>query len=129
MINRHDSFIVKVAAMTLSEWQKERTKRKNIRAALKRSGAKSRREKQVERLAGRQFTAGQVARAGTIGSGVGLIGEGLGEAIRGGKAGLLKAIRDPRRMAAAGVRGALIGSVVPTLRRKSDVVAAERGLF
>lgn len=130
MINRHDMFMVKVAAvMSWEEWQKERRRRQNIRAAIQKSEAKNPKDRQVEQLAGRQYTAGQMGRAGAIGAGIGAVGDAVGSGIREGKAGFVKALKNPRQLGAAAFRGALIGSVVPTLKRKADVSAAERGWF
>lgn len=130
MINRHDRFMVKVAAtMSWEQWQKERRKRQNIRRALMKQEPKTYKERQVERLAGRQYTTGQMARGGAIGAGVGAVGHVLAEGIRKGTKGLAGAVRSPRDLAAAAMRGTLVGAVVPTLKRKADVRAAEGGWY
>lgn len=129
MINRHDMFMVKVANMNWEQWQKERKKRQNIRKALMKRQPKTLKDRHVERLAGKQYTGGQMARGGAIGAGVGTVGHVLGEAIKGGKKGLAGAIRNPRALAASAMKGTLVGAVVPTLKRKADVRAAEGGWY
>lgn len=129
MINRNDMFMVKVAAMSWEEWQRERRKRQNIQRALMKRQAKTYKERQVERLAGKQYTGGQMARGGAIGAGIGTVGHVIGEAIQGGRKGLAGAIRDPRALAASAMKGTLVGAVVPTLKRKADVRAAEGGWY
>jgi hypothetical protein len=129
MINRHDMFMVKVANMTWEQWQKERRKRQNIRKALQKREPRTYKERQVERLAGRQYTGGQMARGGAIGAGVGAAGKILGDVIQSGRKGLAGALKSPRALAAAAMKGTLVGAVVPTLKRKADVRAAETGWY
>lgn len=129
MLNRFDMFMVKVAETAYDRWKRDRQRSKNIQKALNRSRPKSRKEMQVERLAGRQYTAGQMARGGTIGAGVGAVGRVMAEGIQHGKKGLVGTIKNPRKMLASAVQGTLVGSVVPTLKRKADVAAAEGGWY
>lgn len=129
MINRNDEFMIKVAASSWQEWEKERVRRANIRKALAKNQPQSYKDRQVERLAGKQYTGGQMARGGAIGAGIGMLGQVLGEGITGGKAGFVRSLKNPRAMAAAGMRGTLVGAVVPTLKRKADVQAAEGGWY
>lgn len=134
-MNRLDMFTVKVAG-SLSDLQaeiqkrkREREKSQNIRNALNRSRPKSRREKQVEQLAGKQYTGGQLARGGAIGAGMGGIGHLIGSSIEGGRKGLAGALKNPRQIASSAMRGALVGAVVPALKRNADVRAAEGGWY
>lgn len=129
MINRHDMFMVKVAAMTWDEWQKERRKRLNIRKALIKQQPKTYKQRQIEQLTGRQYTPGQIARGGAIGAGVGMAGTLLTRGIEHGKGALKSALRSPRTMGASAVRGALIGAAIPSLKRRADVSAAEGGWY
>lgn len=128
MLNRHDLFMIKVA-MSYDEWQEERRKQSNIRKALSKSKTRSARDRQVERLAGKQYTGGQVFRGGLIGAGVGTAGQVLGDAIEGGKKGLVRGVKNPRRLLSSAARGSLVGSIIPTLKRRADVAAAEGGWF
>lgn len=127
-MNRLDTFMVK-AAGAFDDWQQERRKSHNIREALKRSEAKSYREHQVERLAGRQYSGGQLARGGAIGAGFGAAANLAGSLIEGGKKGLAGSLKNPRRMVSSALKGSVVGAVVPSLKRKADVRAAEEGWF
>lgn len=136
MINRNDEFLIKVAELSWSDWEKKRKQREkerlhrmNIRRALAKQQPKSYKEMQVERLAGRQYTPGQIARGGAIGAGVGTVGHILGEAIQHGRKGVAGAIKNPRALLSSAMKGTLVGSVVPTLKRKADVKAAETGWY
>lgn len=127
MINRLDSFLVKVAS--LEEYRRELEARRNIRKALKATAPKTRKEQQVEQLAGKQYTAGQLARGGAIGAGFGAAA-GLAEgAIGGGRKGLAGAVKNPRQLMGRAVTGALFGAAVPAAKRYSDVQAAEGGWY
>jgi len=133
MINRNDEFMVKVAELswenTRQRMEKERLKRLNIRRALAKQEPKTVKEMQIERLAGRQYTPGQMVRGGLIGAGVGAVGHVLGETIQRGGKGLVGAVKNPRAILSSAARGSLIGSVIPTLKRKADVKAAETGWY
>lgn len=131
MINRFDSFLVKVAASTeYDQLRREQfEKLRNIHEAVAKTRPKTWKEREIERLAGKQYTPGQLARAGAIGSVFGTGAGLMGAAIEGGRKGLAGAIKQPRRMLSNAARGAVFGAAIPAVKRYSDVRAAESGWY
>jgi len=118
-----------------------RSEASQIRKQLKALAPRTKTEKQVEDLAGRQLTKGQLARYITIGAvlggGMGLVRKGL-KAGTGGMIGGLKTLKEhPVRapLSVAGdvigdvTTGAVYGGVLPVARRAADIEAARRGKF
>ena len=127
MVNRLDMFLVKVAEA--SDKKDRWTRMRNIRAAVRKSRPKTWEERQAEQLAGRQHTAGQLARGALIGAGFGA-GAGLSEAaISKGMKGVAGSVKNPRQLIGRAVTGALFGAGVPAARRYVDIRAAEGGWY
>jgi len=111
--------------------------RKNIRKSLQLLRPRSKTEKEVQELAGRGLTPGQVARYMGVG---GVVVGGLGAARRGitqaGKHGVkslvakegVKQVLHPSSIGADALYGTALGAL-PVLRRKLDIEAARRGQF
>jgi hypothetical protein len=146
----------KVAEEPLRELLKKPTvheQRKNIRKALRVVKPRSKSEADVQELAGRAMTPGQVVRRGAIGAlggtGAGVLGglvTGSPLTVRKAVEGLLEkgqkiptkaqlrlaqsqATFGPRRMLAGAIGGTAFGLGIPYLQRKADIEAARRGQF
>lgn len=114
--------------------------KRNIAKTLQLIKPRSKTEKQVEELAGRGLTPGQVARYMLIGGAmVGGLGVARRGIVEGGKLGLsrigqlasregAKKLVAPSAVGADALYGTAIGAL-PVLRRKMDIEAARRGQF
>ena len=120
-----------------------REEKKNVRKTLKVIRPRSRTDEQVQEIAGRPWTAGQMARRGVIGAGGGIAAGTLQGLITGApltvgravKKGTLPSIArgaallSPRRLAAGGIGGATFGLAIPLIQQMADREAAKRGQF
>ena len=105
----------------------KRRELRKIKSELRESKPQTEREKAVDRLAGRQYTAGQYARRAGVGALVGSGAQVAGSLIEGGKA--RRAGIRPRALGRAAAVGALFGSAIPAASRLADIEAAKRGAF
>lgn len=121
-------FHEKIAA----EQQKKitREEKRNIRQALKATQAKTRTQEQVHALAGKPYTAGQIARSGAIGAGAGLGLGTIGRVVENiGTKGGLRKVFDPKSMASSVIQGVGYGAAIPIIKRRADIEAAKRGVY
>jgi len=128
MINSYDMFIVKVALSMQDEDEEER-QLENIDKSIEKVRPKTYKDQQIEYIAGKQLTGGQLARGAGIGAGVGISSSLLRGAIEEGKKGVAGYVKNPRKMLASAVGGSLIGGALPALRRYMDVKSAEGGWY
>lgn len=132
--------LIKVAEKT--RWEKFKKKVKSIGKAptrkreakvikgqLRKVKAKSKRERQIERLTGRRWTGGQYARGAGIGAAVGTVGHVVGSAIEGAGKGRFGELMAPRRVGRTAAIASMYGAALPAARRLADVEAAKRGKF
>lgn len=99
---------------------------RKIKGQIRESRPQTEKEKAVQRLAGKKYTAGQYLRRAGVGALVGTGAQVAGTLIEGsGKSGGLK----PRALGRAAAVGALFGSAIPAASRLADIEAAKRGAF
>ncbi len=101
---------------------------RTIKGQLKKTKPKTKKERAVEQLAGKEYTPGQYARRAGIGAIVGAGAQGLGTVIEGKSARAAGGLK-PRALGRAAAVGALFGSAIPAASRLADIEAAKRGAF
>jgi hypothetical protein len=109
-----------------------------IRSQLKSIAPRTKTQQQVEELAGRPMTKGQIARAigigAIVGGGFGIVNRSVGKLGRGLLKSKQEAIKNslevinPRQILADMTTGAGVGTL-PIWRRKADIEAAKRGKY
>lgn len=136
---RSISGVIKTAADGVT-----REEKRNIRKTLKVIKPRSRTEEQVQEIAGRPLTKGQIIRRGLIGAGGGIglgvahglitkqpltVGRAVSKKVMSREAAKGLATFSPQRLLSGAATGSVFGLGIPLVQRQADIEAARRGQF